>query len=156
MKRALTKTLEALYQHRWTILLPPKGLTWITTDNPVLRLNFNSINDYSFGGGWGSPGIEIYLPLSPHHLMYTQIGKRPPRRAERMSLTQAELIRRFTVEHAHRLVFASKQVAEVSRIRPRVVDADIFRLERDEWQSWHEQQTTAEQELMRLGSDKSD
>lgn len=69
IKRALKKTLKALYQHRWTILLPPEGLNWFTTDNPVVRLNFSSVNNYNFGGGWGSPGTEIFLPLSPQHLI---------------------------------------------------------------------------------------
>jgi hypothetical protein len=82
IQRALKQTLKVLHQHRWTILSPPEGSAWFTTDNPVVRLNFRSVDNYTFGGGWGSPGTEIFLPLGPQHLMYTQIGKTPPRRGE--------------------------------------------------------------------------
>jgi hypothetical protein len=147
IKRALKHTLNALYQHRWTILLPPKGLTWFTTDNPVVRLNFNNMNDYNFGGGWGSPGTEIFLPLSPQHLMYTQIGNRPPRRGERMQPAQADIVRRMIAEHAYRLIFATEQDVEIHKFRPRVENGDLFRREQEQWRAWHEQQIAAEQEL---------
>jgi hypothetical protein len=114
----------------------------------VVRLNFNSFTQYNFGGGWGSPGTEIFLPLGPQHLLYTRIGKRPPRRGERMTQVQADLVRRFIAEHAHRMIFAAERDANVPGLRPRVVNADLFRQEREQWAAWHEQQTAAEQELM--------
>jgi Protein of unknown function (DUF4238) len=148
IRRALEQTMNILHQHRWTILLPLEGLAWFTSDDPVVRLNFNSLTQYNFGGGWGSPGTEIFLPLGPQHLLYTRIGKRPPRRGERMTQVQADLVRRFIAEHAHRMIFAAERDANVPGLRPRVVNADLFRQEREQWAAWHEQQTAAEQELM--------
>jgi hypothetical protein len=149
IQRALEKTLKVLHQHRWTILLPPRGLSWFTSDAPVVRLNFNSLTDYNFGGGWGSPGTEIFLPLGPQHLLYTQIGKPVPRRGERVSVVQADLVRRFIVEHAYRMIFAAEIDEGIPRLRPRIVDAEQFRHEREQWEGWHDQQTAAEKELKR-------
>jgi hypothetical protein len=65
-----------------------------------------------------------------------------------MNGVQADLVRRFTAEHAYRMVFATKQDDEVPRLRPRIEDADLFRRERELWATWHAQQTEAEQELL--------
>jgi len=36
----------------------------------VILLNFYSPEKYDFGGGWGSVGTEIFMPLGPgHHLL---------------------------------------------------------------------------------------
>ena len=105
MRHALERTWKELCKHKWTILRPPEGTAWFTSGNPVVRLNFGSPAKYDFGGGWGSPGSEILLPRGPQHLLYTQIGKRPPLRGETMRPVQAELVRRIIAEHAHRMVF---------------------------------------------------
>jgi hypothetical protein len=73
IKHLLTKTADVLHKHKWTILSPPKGMKWFTSDDPVVRLNYHDPNKYDFGGGWGSEGTEIFMPLSPNHLLYTQI-----------------------------------------------------------------------------------
>jgi Protein of unknown function (DUF4238) len=145
---ALKEHLHVLHQHKWTILLPPKGLAWFTSDDPVVRLNFHSPTKYNFDGGWGSQGTEIFLPLGPQHLLYTRIGKRPRRRGERMTQAEANLVRRFIAEHAHRMIFAAECDAEVPRLHPPIVDADRFRREQKLWSTWHDQQTAAEQELI--------
>lgn len=148
MKHLLENTAKVLHEHRWTIIHPPAGVSWLTSDDPVLRLNFHSPSSYDFGGGWNSPGTEIIFPLSPEHLLYTQIGRRPPLRGEIMSLDRAKWVRRLVAEHAHRVVFASEPDPEVRELRPRIVDLDAFRRERTEWENWHEDQSIAERDLM--------
>lgn len=44
IKHLLNKTAEVLQQHRWTIITPPKGVEWFTSDDPVIRLNFHNFN----------------------------------------------------------------------------------------------------------------
>jgi len=153
MQRALEHTWQELRKHKWTILRPPEGTAWFTSDNPVVRLNFSSTGKYDFGGGWGSPGSEILLPLGPQHILYTQIGKRPPLRGETMRPVQAELVRRIIAEHAYRMVFALEPDAEVPRLRPRVEDADLFRRDRERWAEWHEQQIAAELDVLGEGGE---
>jgi hypothetical protein len=148
MRHALEHTWEVLRQHKWTILKPPEGSTWFTTDNPVVRLNFTNPAKYDFKGGWGSPGSEILLPLDPQHRLCTQIGKRPPLRGETMPPLQAGLVRRIIAEHAYRMIFTLGQDAEIPRLRPRVEDDAEFRRDRERWARWHNQQVAAELELM--------
>lgn len=147
IKHLLSQTANALLEHRWTILRSPPGMEWLTTDNPVVRLNYHSEGRYDFGGGWGSPGTEIFMPLSPQHLMYTQVGRKPPRKGTVLSVGLALSFQRFIVEHAHRFVFSRAPHAEVADWKPRVVDSVAFAHEAEQWKRWHELQTEAEQRL---------
>lgn len=145
MRHALQHTAKVLLGHRWTIVRPPDGLTWFTSDTPVLRLNYSSPSQYDFRGGWGSSGTEIIMPLDPEHLLYTQVGSRPPwTRSEEMPFEKARLVRRVIAERAHRFIYAAAPDSEVSQLRPRVVDAAAFERERDQWSDFHRQQTEAE------------
>ena len=148
IKHLLSKTAEVLQQHRWTIMTAPKGVEWFTSDDPVIRLNFHNTTRYDFGGGWGSKGTEIFMPISPNHLLYTQVGVRPPLRGTQFSPAQAEIIRRCIAEHAHRLILASKPDANIVSLRPRTVNADLVKHENAQWAKWHEEQTEAERKLM--------
>lgn len=148
IRHLLTQTEKVLHNNRWTILSPPEGLTWFTSDDPVVRLNYYGNGGYDFKGGWGNPGTEIFLPLDPRHLLYTKVGCRPPRRHSVLARAEAESIRRFIAEHAHRLIFAASEEAEVPKLRPRTVDAALLRNENEQWRRWHQDQTTAERELM--------
>jgi hypothetical protein len=65
-----------------------------------------------------------------------------------LSLAKAEMIRRFIAEHAHRIIFAVEPDTDVPKLRPRLVSADLFRDEKMQWSKWHEDQTTAERDLM--------
>jgi hypothetical protein len=147
MQHLLARTLSVLHHHRWTILVPPDGLTWFTSDDPVLKLNFNSDTNYTFGGGWGSVGTDLLLPLGPHHLLYTQVGKSVPRRGTRLDLETATVVRKLIAEHAHRFVFSSVRDPFVEQVRPRIVDVRALRQEADEWKRWHVEQSSAEQTL---------
>jgi hypothetical protein len=148
MRHLLTKSIEALYRHRWTILAPPEGETWFTSDDPVLKVNFNSLTDYTFGGGWGSVGTDLLLPLGPRHMLFTQIGKPVPPRGTRMDAEKAMVIRRLIAEHAHRYIFATTPDPFVPKVRPRTVDSEELTRETNEWRRWHVEQTSAERSLM--------
>jgi hypothetical protein len=148
MRHTLTHTLRHLEGHKWTILRGPEGRRWFTSDDPVIRLNYSNGSSYHFHGGWGSKGTEIMLPLSPQHLLYTQIGKQPPRRGSVVPRELAAAIRRVIAAHAHRTVFAAEPDGDVPTLRPRVVDAALLQSENEQWQRWHEQQSAAEREYL--------
>jgi hypothetical protein len=123
-------------------------MEWFTSDNPVIRLNYHAPDKYDFKGGWGSPSSELLLPLSPCHLLYTQIGKkRLPERGTVVPLSQAQMIRRLIAENAYRMIFAAHQDTEVPKLRPRTEDANLYQRDREQWKKWHEEQGAAEQEL---------
>jgi hypothetical protein len=148
LKHVLTHTVNALLQNRWTVLSPADGLTWFTSDDPVIRLNYYSDGRYDFKGGWGNPGTEILLPISPRHLLYTKVGHRSPLRGEKPPLEQTQMLRRFTAEHAHRMIFAAAPDNEVEHLRPRTISADLVRSESEQWKQWHENQSSAERQVM--------
>jgi len=147
IQSALTSAALVLHDHRWTILKPPDDLRWFTSDDPVLCLNYYDASNYDFKGGWGKFGTEIFLPLSPQHLLYTKVGHRVAQRGSVVTRTEAELIRRCIAEHAHRFIFATAPDPEVPKLRPRTVDSDLFRHEREQWHRWHEEQSAAEREF---------
>jgi len=81
-------------------------------------------------------------------LLFTQVGRSIPRRGTTMDRGRASLVRRFTIEHAHRHIFAAKADESVTLIRPRHVDATALRDEADQWRRWHDEQSAAERGLL--------
>jgi len=154
IKYLLSKTAEVLQQHRWTIMAPPKGVEWFTSDDPVVRLNYYSHNKYNFSGSWKSKGTEIFMPIGPNHLLYTQVGSRPPKRGTQFSSEQAEIIRRCIAEHTHRFIFASKPDANIASLRLRTVSAELLKDEEAQWSKWHKEQTESEKKLLGWSEDQ--
>jgi len=140
----LTSTLQSLMRHRWTIWRAPPGITWPTSDNPVVRLNYYGPGHYDLQGGWGKANGEILMPLSPTALLYTKVGERPPRRDSVMPEPLAQSIRRILVENADRMVFDQSE-SDVPLLRPRHVDAAACAQEREAWKNWGPEQSAAEQ-----------
>jgi hypothetical protein len=143
MKQTLTSTLKVLYKHTWIILEAPARLGWFTSDDPVICLNFRSDSDYDFNGGWDRARANILFPLSPRHLMITEIGAGSyPRRVP--SRYHARLFRRMIAEHAHRRIYSLAEDLKIPKLRPRVVDAVAFQNEKALWETWYEDQSRAE------------
>ncbi len=147
IKRALTKTIDALHEHKWTILSPPEGMTWPTSDNPVIKLNFSGMRNYSLKGGWGVSGGNIFMPISPNHLLFTEIESRPPERGTKLEYDKAMFIRRMITENAYRMIFAKEQDKDIPKLRPRVVSLEQVENEKKQWAKFHEDQVKAEIDL---------
>ncbi|MGA2437068.1 MAG: DUF4238 domain-containing protein [Acidobacteriaceae bacterium] len=148
MRHLLTKTLDWLAEHRWTIISAEDDLPWFTTDDPVVRLNYRNPTDYNFKGGWGSSNTNILLPLSPKYLLFTQVGKKPNQRGEVFPRPMAIMLRRMIAEHAFRYIFSPFKDPTIPQYRPRIINADAVKNENEQWQKWHEEQSLAERELM--------
>ena len=145
MRQLLTGVVDILNQNRWTILMAPKGYKWFTSDAPVVKLNYQANGEYDFGGGWGSNGTEIFMPLSPYHILYTQIGHRDiPLRGTKLSISKFEGLRRIIARHAHRMIISSHVESEVEKLRPRVVSQEQYQNEQAQWDRWHQEQSKAE------------
>ncbi|WP_158941865.1 DUF4238 domain-containing protein [Granulicella sp. S190] len=147
MRHLLTSSIDRLSDHKWTILSTEDDLPWFTTDDPVVRLNFRNRHDYDFKGGWDVPKTNIFLPLSPKHLLFTEVGAKSQQRGEVIPRHQVILLRRMIAEHAHRYIFSPREDPTVLQYRPRNVDPEAIRSESKQWQGWHEQQSLAEREL---------
>jgi len=156
MRRLLGGIAKRLTKHKWSIAYPAKDHEWITSDHPALKLNYCKAGSYDFGGGWGSRGTELILPLSPRHLLYTQIGKKTDPRFE-FSPEKTRELQQLLAERAHRWIFARHPIANMSGYRPRIVDHEAFQSEERSWQRWHEEQSASEsRDLIENGEMHSD
>jgi hypothetical protein len=98
MRHLLTGAAKTLCKHRWSIAEPAGDAEWPLTDHPVLRLNYYGPGRYDFGGGWGNPGSEIMMPVSPRHLLYVQVGSKALQQT--YVLTRADTSRTATTRRA--------------------------------------------------------
>lgn len=144
IKFLLENTIKRLLEHHWTILHSPKGIEWLTSDDPVVKLNFNSLTEYDYGGGWGSVGTEIFMPLSTKHLLYTRIGSKRLPRGTTLTREHALIFQSFIAGHAHRHIYSKSQNDSVFLLRPRVVCLKTCNNEREQWNSWHAKNIAAE------------
>jgi hypothetical protein len=144
----LTQTVKHLESHRWSVVRPPVGMKWLTSDNPVVKLNYYRNGTFDLHGGWGNSGSEIFIPLSPDYLLYTHVGNRRNFfRGERLPETMALPIQGFIIKNAHRYIFSEEIDPSVTNIRPRTVSQEMVRTEDHAWATFHATQTEAEQSL---------
>lgn len=144
MEHALTNTVEVLRKHKWSVLKPCEGLTWFTSDDPVILLNCSADGRYDFGGGWGSHGSQILLPLSPSHLLCTTVGQKPLLRGTRLDRTSTQFVRKVIAEYAYGHIFAATCDEEIPLLRPRVVNESLYRQQSEIWNNFAEEQARME------------
>ena len=144
MNLLLTHSIRFLLRHHWSIFHAAHGLDFLTSDDPVIQLNYRTHSDYDFKGGWGSIGTEILFPLSPRHLMYTKIGERFSPRGILLTDSETSRFLQIIVQHAHRHIFALKEDPKLLILRPRTVNPDLVEFEKKQWRDWHQEQIEAE------------
>lgn len=146
MRHLLTTTIEQISTQKWNIVRAPDGVSWPTSDDPLIRLNYRGPAEYDFGGGWGVKNTDIFLPLSPKHLLHTCICGPGWPRGVTVSRDMALFVRRIILEHADQYVF-SVDKKDVSRLRPRTVSLSAYNEESAFWAKWRNDQLQAEQDL---------
>jgi hypothetical protein len=146
VQHLLVNRAEVVCGHRWCTMIPVAGEEWPLTDHPVLRLNFNSPQEYDFGGGWGHPGSEFIMPVSPRLAVYTQVGKRH-HGPIRLDAAKTRQLQQLFVERAYRWLLAREPIPWFEAFRPRTVDAERYASEQTTWQHWHAQQAQDEAEF---------
>lgn len=143
IEHVLKSTINRLPNHRWTILHAPPGVTWPTSDNPFMRVGVGTNGTFSLEGGWDVPGTQLFMPLSPKHLLFTCVGSPPPRRGTTLSLAQAAFFRTMILTGAHHYVFAT-DTRDIEECRPRTVCPEQFKAVRKHWAEWHDSQSKEE------------
>lgn len=143
IEHLLSGVAQHLQRHKWAIAEPSVGWEWPTSDHPAMRLNYYEPGRYDFAGGWGNPGTDLLLPLTPWHLMYSQVGRDHGPRL-RFSREKTAELQRLICLRAHREIFVRAPLKRLEWFRPRVVDADMFDAEAAEWERWHQQQSEVE------------
>lgn len=147
LKHLLTKTVSTLKNYRWHVIHAADDTSFPTSDDPVICLNYNSEREYDFKGGWGKKNGNIIIPISPTHLLITQIGSNIPMKQLDYSKYWSKFFRKIIIEHAHRYVYALEPQKGMLAINPRRVDTVLFEKEKVEMAGWHGEQMEAEAQL---------
>jgi hypothetical protein len=147
IERIAAHTFKRLRVLNWTLLRPPPGQHWLTSDDPVTIAHVSLEGVVTFRGGWKVPGTALLLPLDPLHVMYARMGGRLPVKYSAMSVDEADFVHQCTVRTAHRMVFAVAPDDRVAEIGPRRVDEAAFEHDRRVWVTWDEEQSQAERDL---------
>ena len=137
------EALQHLMRHEWRIVHPCPGTGWFTSDHPVIKLNFNAEDAYDLLGGWGSPGTDLAMPLSPSHLLHTQIDRHQADH-DTLSPEQTRIMQKMIAERAFRWIFAHKRMRKAEWLRPRWVNAEAFTFEEQQRAEWSDDQRRAE------------
>jgi len=140
IRHTLTKTVRKIPEPNWVVLHAAEDQAWFTSDQPVLRLGYNTPTNFDFGGGWGRRGCEVLLPISPRHLLYCKVGQKASGKAQ-LSRGETYEMQRLLALRAWREILALEPITRVERFRPRKVDSTQFRVEEEMWAQFHEEQT---------------
>ena len=146
LRHLLLNTIDKIPLKGWSILRPALGLTWPTSDNPLIRLNYESPARYDFNGGWAVHSGDILLPLSPTHLLHRCAGHKGKQRGFRLDTATTQRTIQIIIEHADRYIFAANEF-DVDRIRERRVSAQDHAEERAMWSRWPSEQAAIEGDL---------
>ncbi len=147
LKHLLTNTVSVLENHKWHVIHAANGVSFPTSDDPVICLNYNSEHEYDFKGGWGKKNGNIIMPISPTLLLITQIGSNISSIQLDFSEHWSKFFRKIIIEHAHRYVYAIEPQKGMLAINPRRIDAALFEREKGIMAGWHEEQKEAETQL---------
>lgn len=143
IEHILKNTINSIQVPRWTILHAPLGTSWPTTDNPLIRLKVKANGKISLDSGWEVTGTMIFLPLSPKHLLYAQVGQRPPVRGTILGHQEAAFIRTAILNSASRYIF-STDTQDIAECWPRTVSREQYDEENKFWTDWHSKQSEEE------------
>lgn len=147
LKHLLTKAVRVLAKHQWHVIRAADSVSFPTSDDPVICLNYNSEHEYDFKGGWGKKNGNIIMPISPKLLLITQIGSNMSSKQLDYSEHWSKFFRKIIIEHAHRYVYAIEPQKGMLATNPRKVDATLFEKEKGIMAGWHEEQMEAEAQL---------
>lgn len=125
MKFLLESTYKVLNNISWCIYDAPENFSWVTTDDPVIFLNYYGPNNYDFKGGWKVQNTNVIFPLTPKKLLFAQIG-RNFYTYDTASIEFAEEMQKYIIEHAFSSIYANEIKSDVCETRERIVSKEAF------------------------------
>ena len=115
--------LNILHRHKWQVIDITNNISIPTSDDPVIRLQYCSKDEYNFNGGINQKGVNIIFPISPNKIIYTQVGYgKKVQFNEEFSI----FIKKIIVEHAYRHIYSCNDDDQIKKIRKREVDKAKF------------------------------
>ena len=118
---------------RWIILQAPKNIMWPTSDNPVVKLGINADGSYRLNCHLIDPALQIIIPLSPFHVLYTRADNNHTwEKLSPASGDQSELITEAICKNANNAIFALERSSTYEEFQPRTVNKKAYN-ERKSW-----------------------
>lgn len=148
LKHLLTNTVHVMDNYSWHVIHAAEGISFPTSDDPVICMNYFSESNYNFGGGWGRKYGNIIMPISPSKLLFTEIGSNISVDELDYSPRWSEFFRKVIIEHAHRYVYAIEPQKGMLAIHPRLVNRTLYLQEQEKLATWHQENIDAEISLM--------
>ncbi len=137
--RLMDRLYISLEKHSWSLVKAPLNKEWITSDNPVITLNYYNKDHYDFNGGYDSPNAHIIVPISPKYLLFTQIGvKSEP--VWQADMEFYEKIIKFICENATISIFSRNENKLVEKYSKRKVNDKINNLGRTLFEEYQEKE----------------
>ena len=124
MGRALNGEItKKLRSYDWTILKMPEDYDFPTSDNPFTRLEYRGEKGYGLDGGLGVPRVDLFMPLTPKHLLFVEVGSN--RKADDYLLwdeATRNMIMRAIIDNAQQYIFSKYKDDAIVAMRPRRID----------------------------------
>lgn len=146
-KHLLTSTVRVSERLNWQVLHASDDVSFPTSDDPVICLNYNNERDYDFDGGWGIKHGNILMPISPKLLLFSEIGEKGSYPDLDYSPMYSKLFREMIIRHAHRYVYAEHPQKGMLALNARVVNRDWYEAEKHDMAGWHIENIKAEANL---------
>lgn len=127
---------DVLHRNNWGIITCDDSISWPTSDNPVIMLNYYANGCYDFGGGWGNKNTEIIMPISPCKAIYTKVKSHHSPRIH-CDANVSAFIRKIIVENAYRFVYSNFEDAAIPSLRCRKVDAEEYQEVKTQMEEFH-------------------
>ena len=150
LKHQLSETLKVAEYLNWKVIHAGGNVSFPTSDDPVICLNFRNRNDYDFNGGWKRKNCDILMPISPNMILFAEVGKKGDLDFLDYSSEHSLLFREMIIKHAYRYVYAEKRQRGMLALNPRIVSRELFEQEKESMSGWHTEQMQAEKELYDL------
>lgn len=133
--------------NNWTIVRPPKGCYFITSDNPATSYRVNSRNEIEVNGvGLGQKGVTLVLPLMPEAALFSRVGSQPLTTSGYLDGRQFDLVNEAIFKSAYRHIFSKQKIPAIDRIFPRVVNKKALAEDREVRNNWARNQATVEEQ----------
>lgn len=122
----MNKTYRKISNNSWQILVAEGGDEFLTSDNPVILMNYYSDNNYEIlNSGFGVRGASIYFPLTPKRALYCHVGSKIPEYAI-CTKESINFFNKIIVETATYKVYAKTKIDGIALYRKRIVNREIF------------------------------
>lgn len=145
IQRIVEETLGKLPHYKWQIIKAIEGFEWYTSDNPVTLLNYWSKNQYNFDGAWKVKHTNIFMPISPQYLLFTEVGSR---KKFINTVSTQMFLNKCIIENSFLQVYSNHQDSFIFQTRPRIVDANEYKRIYEMLSNWHIEQSKSEDEFL--------